>query len=148
MVLTSLSRLYTASDAVFGNTPEVQKRQSPVSHRWCQVGTRTHVTITFYSRIIPPSLVRELLDDAFDYIVAYLERHPEGEGRIQGEFRQLGRGATTLKAYSINDRLTYGALGAAIQAVKNFMRRNNEWGTASFDIFDGDRPVGRGSITQ
>ena len=45
-----------------------------------------------------------------------------------------------------NHQMSWGVLGAAIQAVLDCMVNIREWGTASFSIWDGDTEVGFGVL--
>lgn len=122
------------------------KKRDQGYHYWCQIGTRTYVGITFVAAVRPQSVIGNLLDGAHNWIINWLSNHADGV--IQSQFRQLGAQATTLTADSANNHgLTYGVLGAALDAIKDFMMNNNAWGTATFDIFDGENQTGRGSIT-
>lgn len=44
-------------------------------------------------------------------------------------------------------QLTWGVLGAALQAIKEYMSQSGtSFGTAYFSIYDGDNQTGKGSI--
>ena len=45
-----------------------------------------------------------------------------------------------------NHQLTWGVVGAAIHALSNYMLTENNAGTATFTIFDGNTEVGFGSV--
>ena len=88
-----------------------------------------------------------MLDQAYQNIIQTIANNHDGIIGTQG-FRWLGAQATTLVAQDANNhQLTWGVLGAALSAVKDFMNSNGEWGTVTFDIFDGDNQTGQGSIS-
>jgi len=96
--------------------------------------------------VAPANAVSDLLDQAISYVQNQAALHD----RIIGTagYRRLGAQALTLLAGDANHhQLTWGVLGAALQAVKEYMSQSgNSFGTAYFSIFDGDNQTGKGSI--
>ncbi len=96
--------------------------------------------------VTPANVVADLLDQA----IAYVQNQAALQDGIIGTagYRRLGAQALTLLAEDANHhQLTWGVLGAALQAVKEYMSQSgNSFGTAYFSIYDGDNQTGKGSI--
>ena len=88
-----------------------------------------------------------MLDRAISDIRNHINIHQDGEIGDNG-FRRLGGDALTLTANDANNHhLTWGVLGAALEAVKNYMSQSdNRFGMVYFSIFDGENQTGHGSI--
>lgn len=97
--------------------------------------------------ITPASVVSNLLDRAIEAVQAIAAAH---DGIIgPNGYRWLGARGLTLRAVDANNhQLTWGVLGAALEAVRDYMdHRGHSFGTAYFKIFDGENQTGEGSIS-
>lgn len=102
------------------------------------------VTIT---KNIAGAAVLNLLDDAYTTVLSHIVIH--GDGLIvDGQFSWRGAAGLVVRTANANNhQQTWGILGAALNAVGNFMRQNHIGaGPAIFSIFDGKNLVGTGSI--
>ena len=100
----------------------------------------------FVTAVTPPTAVFDLLNQAIAYVQATAAT---ADGDIGGEgYRRLGAQALTLSARDANNHhLTWGVLGAALEAVRDYMIQSGHgFGTAYFQIYDGDNQTGQGSI--
>lgn len=94
-----------------------------------------------------PRVISDLLDQAITYVQNYISTNQDGLIGSSG-YRRLGGDAITLSAYDANNhQLTWGVLGAALQAVRDFMSQSgNSFGMVYFAIFDGENQTGEGRI--
>lgn len=70
-----------------------------------------------------------------------------GAGEAAGPSTGAGSGPLELHAWNENNhQMTWGVLGSAIQAVQDCMLNIEEWGTATFSIWDGQNEVGFGVL--
>ena len=68
---------------------------------------------------------------------------------VGGAYRwgPMSSGALVASFMNVNNhQLTYGVVRAAVAAVRDYMARDGDYGTLSFEIWDGDSEVGTGLI--
>lgn len=138
---------------------------------WCAPLSQTTILVTIQVYIGDHTLVNNFLSSAYNAVLAEIQHY--GDGLVQtGAFtfpgaqpvpgsgataHSTGAGASTsaaggqapleLHAWNENNhQMTWGVLGAAIQALQDCMEKIEEWGTASFSIWDGDNEVGYGVL--
>lgn len=74
--------------------------------------------------------------------------HSTGEGASTSA-AGAGEAQTPFELHAWNEnnhQMSWGVLGAAIQAVQDCMLNIEEWGTATFSIWDGETEVGFGVL--
>lgn len=106
----------------------------------------SYVVLQTVSAVTPANVVSDLLDQAITYVQTQAASH---DGIIgPAGYRMLGARALTLFAQDANNhQLTWGVLGSALLAVKDYMSQSgHSFGTAWFQIFDGDNQTGTCSI--
>ena len=96
--------------------------------------------------VTPANVVSDLLNQA----IAYVQSRAAAQDGIIGDqgYRRLGADALTLWVYDANNHhLTWGVLGAALQALRDYMSQHGHaFGTVSFSVFDGENQTGQGFI--
>lgn len=86
-----------------------------------------------------------MLSDAVDQIDAHIAKN--GDGLIpHGAFDFQARGFSWYAVNMNNHQMTFGVVGAAIDALITFMLNYSSYGKAQFSIFDGENQVGTGTL--
>ena len=84
---------------------------------------------------------------AYNSVVAHIST--SGDGLVPAGMFQVSNGATGMELLCVNaenHQITWGVLGAALNALEDFMNSNQIWSAATFGIFDGENQVGVGSL--
>lgn len=123
---------------------QVSRRTYPKGILWCAKDSRTHVVINI-ARLIPAEEVFKMLDGVY-YLCLNMIRHYGDQPIAGGSFLWVGNNQFELRVRNANNhQTTYGVLGAAMLAVKDYMGRFGYY-TGTFTIFDGINHVGDGTI--
>ena len=86
-----------------------------------------------------------MLRDAIVAVNDHIQNH--GDGLIEdGTFHFKEYGAGWLSFNADNHQQTWGVVGAAIEALAQYMITHAIYGWATFRIFDGQNQVGHGSL--
>lgn len=121
----------------------------PVARRtfsvtWWAPGSQTHVKITT-ARVIAGGAVMNLLNDAYTNIIDRIEAL--GDGNISGGSWAYNQVGLALRARNANNhQTTWAVLGAAIDALMDYMGASGFEGACTFAIHDGDHQVGTGAL--
>lgn len=132
--------------------------------RWCAPHSRTFVVMTIEVFTADIATVNLFLSSAYNAILAEIQHY--GDGLVQRgafSFPETGSdvagtsaggaavvdgiGELQLNAWNENNhQMSWGVLASAVEAVLDCMKNIEEWGTATFRIFDGDNEVGYGVL--
>ena len=112
---------------------------------WCLSGAETAIYITVFTPNVFPSnelpLVLKVLSDALTIV---RQVTATGDGVIPTGSFSFSKYSIDCQASNANNhQLTWGVMGAAIEALANFMTLYG-FGAARFGIYDGDNLVGQG----
>ncbi|KAA6410635.1 MAG: hypothetical protein FRX48_06058 [Lasallia pustulata] len=113
---------------------------------WCARGTKTYILLTLV-RPLNSGIVLSLLDDARSTILGHIAIW--GDGVVEdGFFNWAGAGGLKLRMVNSNNhQLTWGVVGAAIEALGEYMHQAVTGpGEGWFSILDGTNEVGTGTI--
>ena len=106
----------------------------------------SYVVLQTIQAVSQPHVVSDLLTQA----ISYVQNIAATQDGIIGPdgYRRLGGNALTLKAYDANDhQLTWGVLGAALEAVRDYRAQSgNCFGIVVFKIFFWEKQPGPGSL--
>ena len=96
-------------------------------------------------QLVPGISIASLIDETTASVLQHIRI--AGDGVIpNGVATWHGTEWTIMETWnSKNHQTTWGVLGAALDALKDFMNENG-WGAASFTVFDGVREVGEGYV--
>ena len=124
--------------------PTSLKPRTSNSVLWCASGSQTYVVLT-PALAIAGDAVENLLDAVTDYIIHLFDAR--GDTPVTGGvFNWLTDDGLVLSAWNANNhQLTYGVLGAALDAVSDYMNFNG-FCRATFSVYDGVNQVGEGMI--
>ena len=86
-----------------------------------------------------------LLNTAYNSVMDMLQARGDGVLESGGAFWRTNNGLVMMAHNSNSHQTSWGVMGAAIQALRDYMSRNG-WGAATFHIFDGANEVGAGAI--
>lgn len=120
------------------------KLRTSQSVLWCASGSRTYILLT-PAVAIAGHAIESLLDAATDHIIHLVEA--VGDTTVtDGVFNWPTNNGLVLKAWNANNhQLTYGVLGAALDAVADYMNFHG-FCRATFAVFDGANQVGEGVV--
>lgn len=121
----------------------LEPRNPPISVAWCASGSRTYVILTL-THLLPRDAITDILDHSHRLVLGRLDS--VGDTVISnGLFIWEHHGYSLRVWYSNNHQTTWGVLGAAIEAITDFM---GQYGFAggSFFIYDGGNEVGEGIL--
>ena len=95
--------------------------------------------------LIPGVSVTALIDETTASVMQHIRI--AGDGVIpNGVATWQGIGGAFMKTWNTNNhQTTWGVLGAALGALKNYMSEHG-WGAASFIIYDGVKEIGEGFV--
>lgn len=86
-----------------------------------------------------------VIDACYKLIVFAIQKHGD-EILPGGYFNWMGINGIAVEAMNANNhQLTWGVLGAALKALKQYMESNG-YRQAHFDIYDGENMVGKGLL--
>ncbi|KAA6413311.1 MAG: hypothetical protein FRX48_03055 [Lasallia pustulata] len=169
----ALSQVPRAQPCTNSPLPKARTRQSergPLSHRgpgslaspplltprdrrnqilWCAPGTQTYVTVVMTIRASTSMLAerafREALGMAAIQINAVIRLR--GDGVIpSGRYEYDWGGLASFQTWNANNhQQTYGVVGAAISALRDFMGKY-EYCAVDFEVWDGGIQVGEGRL--
>ena len=90
-----------------------------------------------------------LLRDAIDYSTYFIDSFGDGPISPGGWYNAEGMNNLWLHTWNANNhQTTWGVLKAACSALLDYMTANNDYGSATFEIYDGANQVGEGTIGQ
>lgn len=124
--------------------PSMLAPRHTLSVTWWAPGSQTHVIITT-ARVIAGGAVMDLLNDAYTNIMDRIETL--GDGNINGGSWAYNQVGLALRARNANNhQTTWAVLGAAIDALMDYMGTSGFEGACTFAIHDGDYQVGTGAL--
>lgn len=110
---------------------------------WCAPGTETYVILQV-THSIPGNGIMVLLNTAYNSVMDVLQAHGDGLLAPGGALWQTN--GLMMRAHNSNQHQTsWGVMGAAIVALRDYMSRNG-WAAATFNIYDGAHEVGAGVL--
>lgn len=111
---------------------------------WCASGSPTYVLLT-PAVAIAGDAIENILDAATGHLINLVEAL--GDKAVRGGvFNWPTNNGLVLKAWNANNhQLTYGVLGAALDAVGDYMSFNG-FCHATFAVYDGVNQVGEGVV--
>ena len=115
---------------------------------WCAPGSTTYIILNLMSTTRPGGAIHEMLLESYNSIVAHL--HSSGDGLMPGGIFHRRNSVSGLEIFCVNSnnhQLTWGVLGAALNALEDFMNENQMWSAATFGIYDGPNYVGVGTMS-
>lgn len=114
---------------------------------WCCPHSETYVILTPTGNLTPGQVYLNLISG---HNALRRRVQTSGDGPVTGGQYTWGRRDNTgviFSAWNVNNhQLTYGVIGAAMNALLDYMDKNVYSG-ASFDIYDGQNQVGQGLIS-
>lgn len=120
--------------------------RDPPSILWCAPHSAIYILLTpVLTSFSDPTSLLALLTSASGYVATRI--HELGDGVIaRGTFEMAGNGGVRLSTWNANNhQQTWATLGAAVDALRDYMRVNGGAG-ARFGIFDGQHLVGEGVL--
>ncbi|KAI4130810.1 MAG: hypothetical protein LQ347_003242 [Umbilicaria vellea] len=116
---------------------------------WCAAASATYLKINYFNGGEPGNgvspIVIKMLSDALDQIEKHVAQN--GDGIIpMGAYDYQARGFSWYSVNANNHQLTWGVVGAAVDALITFMLNYSSYGMAQFSIFDGENHVGTGTL--
>lgn len=145
-LLTHRSHLDDRHNTITAPAPPRSRPRTLTTGTWRAPNSQTSVVVTITNHIAGAAVL-ELLDEACTTIITHIMIH--GDGLIvDGRFSWSGpAGIVVRTANANNHQQMWGVLGAALNAVAQYMRNSRVGaGAAFFSIFDGNNLVGTGSI--
>lgn len=128
----------------YGPYSRLEHRHNTKTILWCAAESETYIILEMIASTAG-SAVQALLDSAYSAIKMRLDNI--GDGPVSSGLFRIGGGNNmelcTRNAH--NHQQTWGVLGAAISALRDYMS-NNGYGEASFNVFDGGTEVAAGTI--
>lgn len=96
---------------------------------------------------IPGNSVALLLTQVFAEVISWIDTKGSNGYLTNGEFMMDGPNAVAIRVWNTNNhQLTVAVLGAAVSALHNYMKLHNNFGAATFYIWDGMNEIGAGLI--
>ena len=95
----------------------------------------------------PGASIQEMLFAAYNSVVAHIST--SGDGLVPAGMFHVSNGATGMDLLCLNadnHQITWGMLGAALNALQDFMNSYQIWSAATFAIYDGENQVSVGSL--
>lgn len=89
-----------------------------------------------------------LLNQAIQETGSIIRTHGDGLAGGNGLYSVRGSNGLDLFAWDAdNHQLTWGVLREACMALFDYMRRNDDFGSARFEVYDGNHKVAEGMIS-
>lgn len=122
---------------------QVESRVPPIRVAWCAPHSRTYVILTL-THVLAGNTISRILEDSYSMVLGRLDS--VGDTVIShGLFNWEYQGHSLRVWHANNHQTTWGVLGAAIEAIDDFMFQYGFAG-ATFYIYDGGNEVGEGII--
>ncbi|MCJ1300797.1 ER membrane complex subunit 3 [Hypocenomyce scalaris] len=113
----------------------------------CAPGSTTWIILNLMPTSRPGASIQEMLFAAYNSVVAHIST--SGDGLVPAGMFHVSNGATGMDLLCLNadnHQITWGMLGAALNALQDFMNSYQIWSAATFAIYDGENQVSVGSL--
>ncbi|MCJ1298663.1 hypothetical protein MMC08_001453 [Hypocenomyce scalaris] len=126
----------------------VRERTFPLSFQWNAPGSQTYIRATLVAFAGDPSILNSMLNEAYQNVLSIIQAHGDGD-IVNGAYRWTKNpdGPLGLQIWvrnANNHQLTYGVLGAALNALNEYMTLFGAGLTTTMDVYDGVNQVGQG----
>lgn len=137
------NHLFSAFEPRKLSLERVEPRNPPVRVAWCAPHSRTYVILTL-TQLLPGNTIMDILQDSYSMVSGRLDS--VGDTVISnGLFNWEYQGYSLRVWHANNHQTTWGVLGAAIEAIADFMTQYG-FARATFNIYDGGNEVGEGVL--